>query len=127
MDNTTTTECNGDTIRRLRIPPPLWRSPGVRRLFVSRFQLMLEVGLGTSTGDGVDPQVMLRSSVNGQTWSDSRTAAAGKQGTYGTQVVWTRLPSSTQLWVPEITVTDPIPWRLMGAEVDGRGLWAEAA
>jgi len=29
--------------------------------------------------------------------------------------------------VPEVTVTDPIPWRVMGAEVDGRGLWAQAA
>mgnify|MGYP003656090157 FL=1 len=127
MDNATTTECDGSTIRRLRIPPPIWRSPGVRRLFVSRLQLMMEVGLGTSTGAGVDPQVMLRSSTDGQTWSDERLAAAGAQGAYLTQVVWTRLPSSTQLWVPEITVTDPIPWRLMGAEVDGRGLWMQAA
>ena len=96
-------------------------------MFVSRFQLMREVWLGTATGAGGDPQVMLRSSTNAKTWSDVRTAAAGKQGAYGTEVVWTRLPSSTHLWVPEITVTDPIPWRLVGAEVDGRGLLAEAA
>ena len=126
MDNSVTTECDGAVIRRLRVPPPLWRSPGVRRMFVSRFQLMMEVGLGTSTGSGVNPLVMLRSSPNAKTWSDIRTASAGKEGEYGTEVVWTRLPSSTHLWVPEITVTDPIPWRLVGAEVDGRGLWGEA-
>jgi len=126
MDNSVTTECDGAVIRRLRVPPPLWRSPGVRRMFVSRFQLMMEVGLGTSTGSGVNPLVMLRSSTNAKTWSDIRTASAGKEGEYGTEVVWTRLPSSTHLWVPEITVTDPIPWRLVGAEVDGRGLWGEA-
>ena len=95
-------------------------------MFVSRFQLMMEVGLGTSTGSGVNPLVMLRASTNAKTWSDIRTASAGKEGEYGTEVVWTRLPSSTHLWVPEITVTDPIPWRLVGAEVDGRGLWGEA-
>ena len=70
---------------------------------------------------------MLRSSTNAKTWSDTRTASAGKQGAYGTQVVWTRLPSSTQMWVPEVTVTDPIPWRMVGAEVDGRGFWGQTA
>tara|TARA_R110000765_G_scaffold388619_2_gene480969 strand:- start:829 stop:1116 length:288 start_codon:yes stop_codon:yes gene_type:complete len=92
-------------------------------MFVSRFELMMEVGLGNSSGAGVDPSVMLQSSINTKTWSDERTAGAGKQGAYGVHVVWTRLPSSTQCWVPSITVSDPIPWRLVGAEVEGRGFW----
>ena len=121
MDTSFTTECNGDVIRRVRIPPPLFRSPNVRRMFVSRMELILESGLGTATGQGVDPQVMLRSSTNAKTWSNERLASAGAMGSYNTQVVWTRLPSSLKLWVPEITVTDPIPWRIMGAEIDGRG------
>jgi len=123
MDNATTTECDGSVIRRVRTPPPLWRNPDVRRMFVSRFELMMEVGLGNSSGAGVDPSVMLQSSINTKTWSDERTAGAGKQGAYGVHVVWTRLPSSTQCWVPSITVSDPIPWRLVGAEVEGRGFW----
>ena len=125
MDTTYTAECNGDTIRRLRIPPPMFRAPGVRRMFVSRMELVLETGLGTSTGQGVDPQVMLRSSINAKTWSHQRLASAGKQGEYNAQAVWTRLPSSLKMWVPEITVTDPIPWRIMGAEIDGRGFFGQ--
>jgi len=31
------------------------------------------------------------------------------------------------MWVPEVTVTDPIPWRMVGAEVDGRGFWGQTA
>jgi hypothetical protein len=31
------------------------------------------------------------------------------------------------MWVPEITVTDPIPWRIMGAEIDGRGFFGQGA
>jgi hypothetical protein len=95
MDISYTAECNGTTIRRLRIPPPMFRAPGVRRMFVSRMELVMETGLGTSTGQGSDPQVMLRSSTNAKTW------------------------------VPEITVTDPIPWRIMGAEIDGRGFFGQ--
>ena len=56
-----------------------------------------------------------------------KLASAGKIGEYNAQVVWTRLPSSTKMWVPEITVTDPIPWRIMGAEIDGRGFFGQGA
>tara|TARA_R110000751_G_scaffold34131_1_gene84785 strand:+ start:173 stop:463 length:291 start_codon:yes stop_codon:yes gene_type:complete len=94
-------------------------------MFVSRMELVLETGLGTATGQGVDPQVMLRSSTNAKTWSHQRLASAGKQGEYNAQAVWTRLPSSLKMWVPEITVTDPIPWRIMGAEIDGRGFFGQ--
>ena len=125
MDTALTTECNGDLIRRLRIPPPLFRAPSVRRLFVSRMELILESGLGTSSGQGQNPQVMLRSSIDAKTWSNERLASAGAMGAYNAQVVWTRLPSSLKMWVPEITVTDPIPWRIMGAEIDGRGFFGQ--
>ena len=125
MDTALTTECDGTIMRRMRIPPPMFRAPGVRRMFVSRMELILESGLGTASGQGSDPQVMLRSSVNAKTWSDERLAAAGAMGAYAAQVVWTRLPSSLKLWVPEITVTDPIPWRIMGAEIDGRGFFGQ--
>ena len=87
--------------------------------------LWLRKALGTATGQGVNPQVMLRSSTNAKTWSNERLATAGAMGAYDAQVVWTRLPSSLKLWVPEITVTDPIPWRIMGAEIDGRGFFGQ--
>jgi len=123
MDTAFTTECNGDLIRRLRVPPPLWLQAGsARRLFVSRLELLLEPGLGTASGQGVDPQVMMRTSTDLKTWSNTQLAAAGAQGTFGTRVYWTRLASSDRAWVPEVTVTDPIPWRIVGADVEGRNI-----
>ena len=119
MDTSHTTECDGSVIRRLRIPPPVWLGEG-RRLFVSRFQLLVEPGLGTTTGQGVDPQVMLRISTDLKNWSDTSNASAGPQGDYRTPVYWTRLASSQRMWVPEITVTDPIQWRIIGASIEGR-------
>ena len=121
MDTSYTTECNGDLIRRLRVPPPLWLQAGSsRRLFVSRLELLLEPGLGTASGQGVDPQVMMRTSTDLKTWSNTQLAAAGAQGNFGTRVYWTRLASSDRVWVPEVTVADPIPWRIVGADVEGR-------
>lgn len=120
MSTTTTTECDGSVIRRLRVPPPLWVAPPSRRLFISRFQLLLEPGLGTATGQGVDPQVTLRTSTDLKTWSNGQAATAGAQGAYATEVYWTRLASAPRVWVPEVVVTDPILWRLVGAQIEGR-------
>lgn len=122
MDVTFPSEADGTAIRRLRIPPPLVLADGHGRLFVSRFEVMLEPGLGTSTGQAFNPRVMLRVSQNGKTWSNQRTASAGKMGEVDARVFWTRLGSSTNLWVPEVTVSDPVVgWRILGADLEGSG------
>jgi hypothetical protein len=54
-----------------------------------------------------------------KTWSNSQSASAGAIGAYNKDIYWTRLASSTKMWVPEIVVTDPIPWRIVGAFVQG--------
>lgn len=121
MDITNPSEVDGTAIRRLRIPPPLVLASKRARLFVSRFEVAVEPGLGTATGQGADPQVMLRISKNAKTWSSERRASAGKIGEVNQRVFWTRCGSSDLIWVPEITVTDPIPWRLLGADLEGHG------
>lgn len=130
LDVAVGTESDGSAIRRLRIPPPLWKDAAVRHLFVSRFDLRVEPGLGVTNTSGLafpnatqgsNPSVMLRTSKNAKTWSNERSAQAGAIGKVDTNVFWTRLGSSTKLWVPEVTVSDPIPWRIVGADVAGRG------
>lgn len=121
MDVSYGSEVDGKAIRRVRIPAPIWCRSGVRRMFINRFQVRAEPGLGTSTGQGVSPSMMLRTSRNAKTWSNERAAAAGAIGGYGQRVFWTRCGSSPDLWVPEITVTDPIPWRIVGADIEGQG------
>jgi hypothetical protein len=120
LDVTYGSEADGAPIRRVRIPPPLWASSR-ERLVVSRLELKAETGLGLASGQGADPQVMLRTSMNAKTWSSERLASAGKQGDYDRQIAWTQCGSAEKLWVPEISVSDPIPWRLSGAEIDGTG------
>jgi hypothetical protein len=120
LDTTICAEGDGTPIRRVRIPPPLYAKPG-SRLRVDRFELLLEAGLGTVSGQGSDPRVALRTSPDTKRWSTERLASAGKLGDYSRRVVWTRLGSSDKLWVPEITMTDPIPWRISGADLIGSG------
>ncbi len=67
---------------------------------------------------GVDPQVMLRiSNDGGKTWISEQFRSAGKSGEYWRRVRWNRLGLATRR-VFEISVSDPIAWRLVGANID---------
>jgi len=127
LDTQFGTEADGSAIRRLRVGPPLYAQRG-KRLDISRFEVMAETGLGIPIGQGEDrfPKVMLRTSQNGKTWSPERLASAGKVGDYHRQIVFTQCGSSETLWFPEVSVSDPIPWRIAGADIDGSGLMQAA-
>lgn len=113
-----TTDADGDLIRRLRVPPLL--TADQKLVFIDRLQVVLEAGLGLTTGQGIDPQVMLEMSRNGgKTWGNIRSRSAGVQGAYTHRVVWHRCGAGRNP-VPRITVTDPIPWRVIDGFVDVR-------
>ena len=124
LDVTYATESTGDPIRRLRRGPVLIQ--GLQRLPLRRFELVLEAGLGLVTGLGAAPVVLAHFSADGgQTWGAWRQAGAGRLGQYRTRVAFTRL-GAPRLFVAEIVVSDPIPWRVLDAlinndaTVDGR-------
>lgn len=74
-----------------------------------------ELGAGLP---GDDPQVMLRlSNDGGKTWISEQWRSAGKTGEYWRRVRWNRLGSARRR-VFEVSVTDPVPWRLTGAYLD---------
>jgi hypothetical protein len=83
-------------------------------------QLEAETGPGTATGQGADPQVMLRwSDDGGHTWSNEHWAAMGKIGATGTRVIWRRLGMTLKLRdrVYEVSGSDPVRIYLTGAEL----------
>lgn len=121
LETAMSTEADGRVVRRRRLPPALWVKDRTSRTVIDRLELDLEPGLGTATGQGVTPLVMLRTTTNGKTFGSELRASAGAMGQYGTRVRWHRLGSTDRLWQPEITVTDPVPWCLLGAEVTTRG------
>lgn len=107
-------DTTGAYIRRLRRAPALFQDG--QRFTVSRLEVHLEPGLGVSSGQGSDPHVMLSISRDAKTWHACAPVSAGAQGEYGTKVEWTRLGTG-RYFIPEITMTDPIPWRIHGASV----------
>ena len=110
-DHSVYTDAGGGVIRRLR------RSPGLiyenERLFYNSLELDMDTGQGTATGEGADPEVMMRySNDGGRTWGNELWRSGGKIGEYLTRVRWNRLGSARKR-VFEFVMTDPIPWKIM--------------
>lgn len=110
------TEAGGGPLRRLRRTPHL--NVEDRTLFYHKLQIRLESGLGLSAGQGDDPKAMVRWSDNGgHTWGNEHLMSAGKQGEYGVRAILRRLGRGRNR-IFEVSVTDPIPWRLISATLD---------
>lgn len=119
---TTYTDASSAPLRRVR------RVPFPRLLDTSDFvncaqlQVLMDIGVGLSTGNGSDPQVMARFSRDGgKTWGNERWTTAGAIGKYLTRVMWNRNGRWRDgLGVLEVVVSDPVPVRLVGAEFEAQ-------
>ena len=83
-------------------------------------QLDCETGVGIVTGQGSDPEVMLRwSDDGGHTWSYEHWRKMGKLGEYGYRTIWRRLGMTEKIRdrVYELSGTDPVKLAIMGAEL----------
>ena len=83
-------------------------------------QLDCETGVGLITGQGSDPQVMLRwSDDGGHTWSNEHLKSMGRIGQFGKRTLWRRLGATMKIRdrVYELSGTDPVRIYIMGAEL----------
>lgn len=108
---------DGGPIKRIRTTAT---TEGLQnRLFYSSLQVDMETGVGDAVGQGQDPRLMLRySSDGGHTWSNEKTATAGKVGEYGARAKFNRLGAGrNRVW--ELSFTDPCKFAILGAVVEG--------
>jgi hypothetical protein len=116
---------DGDVQRWLRS----WRAlqtgqNNLNRTAQHALQLDCESGVGLVTGQGSDPQVMLRwSDDGGHIWSNEHWRSMGKIGETGRRVIWRRLGMTERLRdrVYELSGTDPVKIAIMGAELRASG------
>ncbi len=103
-------------IRRLRRAPHLTRE--LKRQFFHSLKVQFQPGVGIPTGQGDDPQAMLRYSDDGaHTWSDVLTAPIGRMGEYQAQAVWRRLGQARDR-VFEVSITDPVYAPIVSANIE---------
>lgn len=81
------------------------------------FRLDMDTGVGLSTGQGEDPQAMLRwSKDGGKTWSNSIWRTFGRIGEYERRCIWHRVGGGERM-VFEVTITDPVKRNITGAYI----------
>lgn len=120
LDDDTYTE-NGETIIRVRDTGPLHGglvgAPG-KDLEVTRFELILEAGVGLLTGQGSDPVIMLSfSNDGGKTFGPEMWATIGKTGEFLHKVEWFNL-GTAESWVFRVKVSDPVYYSIHSAGAD---------
>ena len=127
LDDTVGTETDGSAILRLRIPPALIANNG-SRVYVDRFELGIQPGVGLTSGQGSDPLVMVSWSRDfGRTFGTERQLGIGRIGQYGRRVFHFCAGSSVKSMLPKVTISDPVPVRIVGASVEARGVATQAA
>ncbi len=87
-------------------------------LFHHELEIFFERGVALSTGQGSDPQAMLRwSDDGGRTWSSEHWRSIGLIGEYERRARWGSL-GMTRDRVYELNITDPVNSILAGARFD---------
>lgn len=83
-------------------------------IFWHSVEVLFDTGVGLITGQGSDPQAMLRwSDDGGYVYGNSHWRSIGKIGEYTKRAIWRRLGRSRHR-VYELTVTDPINATVVG-------------
>jgi hypothetical protein len=109
---------NGETLQALATCPPIYKDG--QRLTHDRIQIQFDTGVGLTSGQGSDPQCMLRfSDDGGYTWSNERTKTIGKIGEYKDRVVF-RKNGQARERIYEINITDPVKRNITRADADIR-------
>ena len=116
LDPTVSTDRSGNGIRRVR------QSAGLidehKRHPIDRIELLCDVGLGTQSGQGADPQALLQLSHDGGvTFGNQRQAAMGRVGQYRRRVSWTRIGTAHDD-VARVVWSDPAPVRVLDAWIN---------
>lgn len=83
-----------------------------------RLTVHVEAGVGTATGQGIDPTLMMRFSDDwGQNWSNERTVSIGGVGAYQNRAIFRRL-GMARYRVFEISISDPVKRIFIDAYID---------
>lgn len=94
-----------------------------RRAFHHSLEMILETGVGLTTGQGSDPEIMLdKSDDGGITWQSLPNKKIGKIGKYGTRVRWYGLGSAAQR-VYRAAVSDPVKMVVTDTQLHITGGW----
>lgn len=91
------------------------------RAFHDRLEVVMETGVGLTSGQGSDPEMMMDvSDDGGRTWQALPNKKIGKIGEHQQRVIWPQLGSSFDR-VYRGAISDPIKATLIDTQLEARG------
>lgn len=90
------------------------------RVSLDELEIECQSGVGLVTGQGSDPQLMLRTSKDdGNSWGNEQWRSAGRAGEYSRRAVWRKQGRSRyrSFW---LRASDPVKWVITGAVARSR-------
>lgn len=114
---------NTQTIQRVRtlasIHGGLIKQPG-KRIEMSRFELIMKTGVGTISGQGENPRIMIEYSTDGgRSFAHGEWARVGRQGETNLKVEWFKMISFYDLII-RLTTSDPVYYSIQEGAIDLR-------
>lgn len=110
---------DGETQRMEWVYQPVYAEG--RRAFHDKLEMIFERGVGLTSGQGSDPEVMLdMSDDGGRTWLALPNQPMGQIGEYSQRCSWSALGSSDQR-VYRAAVSDPVKVTLLDTQLQVRG------
>lgn len=115
MDKSSLTDNGQKVIRRRRCPH---LTVDLKRMFHNDLQIQFQPGVGLQSGQGQNPQAMLRwSDDGGSTWSNEHWTTIGLVGQYKNRALWRRLGFARDR-IYEVVVSDPIKAVIISANLN---------
>lgn len=109
----------GAPLRATRRTPHVWSKEDRKRIKQASLQVEFGPGVGLQTGQGSNPQAMIRwSDDGGEKWSNEHFVSIGKVGTTKNRAIVRRLGDARDR-VYEVTYTEPTPRDIIGATLFG--------
>lgn len=111
----------GAPLIAIRRCPVIWSRENRKRIFHSSLQVEFAPGVGLQTGQGSNPQVMLRwSDDGGATFGNQHWCTIGKVGRFKNRAMWRRL-GQARARVYETSFSDPTKRDVIGATLFAQG------
>lgn len=90
-----------------------------QNIIIGNLEVQCEHGVGLVTGQGSDPQMMLRTSKDGGfSWTPEMWRPMGKVGAYKGRTRWNRPCGAARDLVFEVSGTDPVKRAIVGAVIN---------
>lgn len=93
-----------------------------RRAVHDHLEVVMKTGVGLTSGQGSDPQLMMSySDDSGITWTSMPNKDIGAIGRYSDRVCWDRIGSTNRARVYEGAISDPVEVQIVDTQVRVRG------